>query len=51
MKKIGIVLTAIFAVALLAGCASGTKTSGKTSASMHKDVKGETDYKGEKRMK
>lgn len=49
MKKIAIVITAIFAMGLMAGCA--THTTKAPAKAMHHDVKGEHDYKGEARMK
>lgn len=53
MKKVGIILVAIFAVALVAGCSSSktSTTPSATSTSSHQDMKGETDYKGELQMK
>jgi outer membrane murein-binding lipoprotein Lpp len=50
MKKFAVVIAAIFAVALLAGCTSSHKSGSMSSTKMtkmHKDHKGEKDYKGE----
>jgi outer membrane murein-binding lipoprotein Lpp len=52
MKKLAIVVAAVAAVALLAGCSS-SKPAPTPSQPMaqHHDSKGEMDYKGELRQK
>jgi PBP1b-binding outer membrane lipoprotein LpoB len=53
MKKLGIILAALFAVVLVAGCSSSKPSTAPAASSKmaHHDMKGETDYKGELRMK